>query len=96
LLIVLIKFGIAIFAYCRVNNKHYDSLAQIKLAIKGNESLQIKIYLYLNFLLIATLVAGNIVYFGQDKSITNDCSTKSGRYNQLNSMVFVLICFGYV
>jgi hypothetical protein len=47
-------------------------------------------------MLIVSLTVGNWAYFSQDKLITPQCSTDSGRYNQLNSMVFVLICFGYV
>lgn len=59
------------YAYCKVSSENYETLSQIKQSIRDNEALQIKIYLYLNFLLISALVAGNFIYFTQDKSITH-------------------------
>lgn len=46
-------------------------------------------------MIICVLLAGNIVYFAQNRETMSECQRKSNKYNQLNSVCFLLILFGY-
>ena len=91
----IIKFIIALQQWCHYKQQSYSSLTQVKRAHRDHERVQNFISLYINFAHVINLIIGNVIYFSLEQKKVMDCQQKSGWFNQLYSLIFVLICFGY-
>ena len=105
--IVAIKAGIALTQYCQMRNLS-DALDGLSLAADMTQfmsklnttSEKFKtqdtcIYLYINTAFFFCMIAGNYLHFKPDKAEMSFCKRTSGYYQQLHSISFLLILFGY-
>lgn len=105
--IAAIKGGVALTQYCQMRN-FADSLDQMPVSADMTEFLRALkntydkfqtqdncIYMYINTAFIFVMVAGNYLHFAPSMPEQNFCKRTSGYYQQLHSISFLLVLFGY-
>lgn len=65
-----------------------------KIGLKIDEQNEF-IFLYVNIMFFALMIYGNIMFFGKTDEVKTFCQRTSGYFQQLMSITFLLILFGY-